>query len=110
MAAFAGLGCVGGKGKAGVSQGIVAVNVKGPSGIGRAYQGFGCSLINRYIRASGGQQYSPGVGGAPIDRAVAEYGSDGVHRQFGAGQGHQDGGCVVDAGVGVDNNSLQFDS
>jgi hypothetical protein len=86
------------------------VNVEGPSGIGRAYQGFGCSLINRYIGASGGQQYPASVGGASVHRAVTEYGSDGVHRQFGAGQGQQDGGCVVDARVGVDNNSFQFAS
>ena len=74
----------------------------------RAHQGLGGSLVNRYVRAAGGQQHPPGVGGAHIHGTVAEHRGDRVHRQLWASQGQQDGGRVVDAGVGVDNNSLQF--
>ena len=88
--------------KASVAQAVRAVYVRRKRRVAEP-ESSGRALVHRNILAPGGFENPQSVGGAALERHVAEHGGQRLDVQLRAREREQNGGGVVNAGVGVDD-------
>ena len=96
------------KGKISVAQGVIAVDLRGPTGNGVAQQGFACPLVDGYFQSVSGFKNPKSVLGRGFHRTVAVDRCDGFDLQFVASQCQKKSRSIVNTRIGVDDNPLHL--